>query len=301
MKVSKAAWLHLFFKLLMIIICLCMINSSVIYSQTTGEKMAAEYAKQYPFISLTDTIYTFETEFTFPEGYSRVDPSKLTDFQSWVSHIPIWHRYKAVGIWKGDKAFERDEVSRVVHVPWRGQNHTDVGFPLRIFSEYYRLHNKDFDFKVTPKKGEQMTYEKWLKSDFRLGPMGDVKLIPSSQRDSSASEFYKFLNMAMQHTNYKSLADNCDSLSINDLAPGDLIIAHDEKSKKGKAYFVLNIIENNDGKKLYALATGCEEACDFHIPLFNLDRNFPWINTERINKIMAEYPQSGFFRWRLKL
>lgn len=300
MEEVKVKLTQLFFKII-ILVSICLIYSSAIYSQTAGEKIAAEYAKQYPFISLKDTIYTFETEFTFPEGYHPIEVSELTDFQHWVSHIPIWHQYKAVGIWKGNKAFERDEISRVVHIPWRGPNHTDVGFPLRIFAEYYLLKNKDFAFEVSPKKGEQMTYEKWLKSDFRLGPMGDVKFIPSSQRDSSAIEFYKFLNMAMQHTNYKSLADNCDSILLKDLAPGDLVIAHDEKGIKGKAFFVLNMIENDTGKRLYALATGCEEACDFHIPLFNLDRNFPWVDADRIYKIIGEYPQSGFFRWRLKL
>jgi len=291
---------HIVFKLFIFTFTFCLINSSVIFSQPSGEKIATEYSKKYPFISLKDTIYTFETEFTFPEGYDRIAPSKLTEFQSWISLIPIWHQYKAVGIWKGNKALEKEEISRVVHIPWRGPNHTDVGFPLRIFSEYYRYHNKEFDFMVTPKKGELMTYEKWLKSDFRLGPMNDVKFIEKQQRDSSSGEFYKFLNMAMQHTSYKSLAKNCDSLSIDDLAPGDLVIAHDKKSKKGKAYLVLNMIENSNGKKLYALATGCEEACDYYIPLFNLDRNSPWIDAERIKKIIAEYPESGFFRWRLK-
>ncbi len=295
MKVIKS---HLL-RIILLTITICMINTSISFSQTDGQKTATEYAKQYPFISLKDTIFTFETEFSFPEGYSRIEQKKLTEFQSWISFIPIWHQYKAVGIWKGMKAFEKEEISRVVHIPWRGQNHTDVGFPLRLFAEYYRLLNKDFDFNVSPKKGEQMSYDKWLKSDFRLGPMGGVKFIESQQRDSSSVEFYKYLNMAMQHSDYKSLAQNCDSISIKELAPGDLIVAHDKKSKKGKAFFVLNVIENNNGNKLYALATGCVEACDFHIPLFNLDRNHPWVDSERINQLIEKYPESGFFRWKL--
>ena len=295
MKVMKSQIL----KTILLTITCCLINISTSFSQTTGEKMAEEYARQYPFISLKDTIYTFETEFTFPEGYSRINKTDLTDFQSWVSFIPIWHQYKAVGIWKGNKAFEKEEISRVVHIPWRGQNHTNVGFPLRIFAEYYNLYDKEYNFNVSPKEGELMTYERWLKSDFRLGPRGDVKFLESQQRDSSSVEFYKYLNMAMRHSNYKSLAQNCDSISIKELAPGDLVIAHDQKSKKGRVYFVLNIIENDNGNKLYALATGCEEACDFYIPLFNLDRNSPWIDSARIIQLIAKYPESGFFRWKL--
>jgi len=190
-------------------ISLCIvILSSIAFSQTVGEKLAKETAKQYQFISLTDTIYTFETEFVFPEGYKRVDTSKLTDFQSWVSFIPIWHQYKAVGIWSGNKAFEKEEISRVVHIPWRGPNHTDIGFPLRILAEYLLLHDNKFNFSVIPNKGEVMDYEKWLSSDLRLGPMGGVKFIESQTKEENKSEFFKFLRMAMEHSSYKSLAAN---------------------------------------------------------------------------------------------
>jgi len=106
--------------------------------------------------------------------------------------------------------------------------------------------------------------------------------------------------MAMEHSSYKSLAANCDSITIEELAPGDLVITHDQKSKNGRVFLVLNMIENTKGNRLYALATGCSNACDFHIPLFNMERNNPWIDGDKINKILTEYPLSGLLRWKIK-
>ena len=64
------------------------------------------YLKHYDFFSIKDTVFTFETEFEMPDGYRRPDSADLTPFQNWVSHFPLWHRWKPVGNWRGGKAFE---------------------------------------------------------------------------------------------------------------------------------------------------------------------------------------------------
>ena len=191
--------------------------------------LVAWYHDQYPFISMNDSIYTFESEFTVPEGYFRPDSSELTPFQNWISRFPIWHQYKAVGIWKGGKAFEKDQVSRVVHIPWRGPTDTYVGFPLRIGSEYCRRNCTEFGLRfVTKGDGDTLDYARWLKSKEAISALGSPRLVPAPERDSSEFEFYRFLNMAMQHQTYRSLAANGDSLSAEQVRPGDLLV--DRKS-----------------------------------------------------------------------
>lgn len=264
--------------------------------------LVAWYHDQYPFISMNDSIYTFESEFTVPEGYFRPDSSELTPFQNWISRFPIWHQYKAVGIWKGGKAFEKDQVSRVVHIPWRGPTYTDVGFPLRILSEYCRRNCTEFGLRfVTKGDGDTLDYARWLKSKEAISALGSPRLVPAPERDSSEFEFYRFLNMAMQHQTYRSLAANGDSLSAEQVRPGDLLVGHDDRGRTGKAYVILNMLVNDLGDRLYAVATGCPapDACDFHIPLVTLDRSFPWLTQVQLEALVNEYPHWGYIRLRI--
>lgn len=270
-------------------------------NQVDMDSLVTWYHEEYPFISMTDSIYTLESEFPFPAGYARPDESALTPFQNWVSRLPLWHRWKPVGIWSGGKAFERDEVSRVVHIPWRGPAYTDLGFPLRIVAEYCRKVRRDYELAIVTKdNGDTLNYGLWLRSKVVLGPLGGAKCVPAVERDSSALEFYRFLSEGMRLQTYKSLAANCDSLADEDVRPGDLLIGHDERGRQGKVYLVLGMLVSEAGEPLYTVATGCPEpqACDYHVPLVTLDRNNPWINRAQVQALVDDLPQWGYFRFR---
>ena len=281
---------------LLLIICFVLVAES---RAETGEQMAAASAEKYPFFTMKDTAFSFEGEFILPEGYRYLDSTELTPYQYWISGFPLWHRYKPVGMWKGRKQFEADEISRAVHLPWKGPSFRDVGFPIYIISEYLRHLHQESNFTVIPHFGDTLDYPTWLHSKMTLSGTGAVRLIPVEQRDSSVYEYFKLLDVAMRHSTYKSLATNSDSISVDDIAPGDLLIGHDERGREGSVYFVLNMIVNDSGENLYCVATGCPEACDFHIPLVNLDRDNPWIDTDRMFKLISDYPFYGVFRWRL--
>jgi len=261
------------------------------------DSLAAWYHQQYPFISMTDTIFTFESEFRTPNGYHRPDSATLTPFQNWMSHFPLWHQYKAVGIWSGGKAFVKTEISRAVHIPWRGPAYTDKGFPLRILAEFMLIDGREFDLTLVPRiGGDTLTYEKFLENKVAIDGRGAVKLVPATKRDTSMFEFYRFLSAAMTHQSYRSLAANGDSLAASEAAPGDLLIGHDESGRKGRAYLIMNMLVNDNGDKVYAVATGCEEACDYHIPLVTLDRDLPWLTVDQLEALVSDRAHWGFFR-----
>jgi len=255
------------------------------------------YHTQYPFVSMDDTIYTWESEFRVPDGFHRADTAALTPYQNWVSHFPLWHRYKSVGIWKGGTAFDKKDISRVVHLPWRGPVYTDRGFALRILAEYLRKNHREFDMTVAPKfGGDTLTYARWLRSKEGYDGRGAVKLIDATERDSSAFEFYRYLSVCMKNQTYESLGENCDSIPADQARPGDLLIGHDERGLTGRVYVILNMLVNDAGDRVYAVGTGCPEACDFHIPLVTSDRDFPWLTPSQLDSLTEGYPRRGYFR-----
>lgn len=263
------------------------------------ERLFEWYQKSYNFISMADTIFTFESEFDFPRGYRRLDSTRLSPYSGWISHFPLWHRWKPVGIWKGYKYYEADEISRVVHLPWKSYTFIDCTIPVRILGEFLYSQNKEFDLKIIPRNGEVLTYDKWLNGKPAYAVGKKLFFRPSEKRDTSVFEYYRYLDLCMQNVNYKSLADNCDLVNEKDLTPGDLMIAYDESGKKGYAYVILNMLVNEREDRLYIVATGCNEACDFHIPLINSDRDFPWLTLEKIKGLAENMAFSGFFRFKI--
>lgn len=254
------------------------------------------YQERYPFLSQRDTVYTFESEFVFPDGYDRPDPEVLTPYQNWISHFPLWHRHLPVGAFRGGRAFAPEDISRVVDLPWRGPTHTDLGFSLRILAEWLRYRQRDFDLVYVPPHGDTLSYGKWLSSKPVLTAQGAVKLVPAQERDSSAFEYYRFLKTCMEHMDYAALAQNADSVPPGRVRPGDLLVGHSEDGTKGRVFIVLTMLVNNAGGRLYAVATGCEEACDLHIPLTGPSRNSPWITVEQMSSLVEEYPRQAYLR-----
>jgi len=257
------------------------------------------YKQHYDFITMPDTIYTFQTEFILPEGYHHPDSSELTPFQNYVANFPLWHRFMPVGSFKGVRVFENDQISRAVHLPYNGPAYTDRATPIRILAEFLHDQHRELDLVVVPNAGDTMKYTTWLKSSIVYGPKMAVKFEPAEPKDTTLKEYYTFMRFCLENTSYQSLAYNCDTIAADKLRPGDLFVAHDDSGTKGAVSVVMHMLEKSKKEKLYAVATGCEEACDFHIPLFNNDRRNPWITAAQIMELGKEYPHRGFLRLKI--
>ncbi len=262
------------------------------------EKLLKWYQSTFSFIEMEDTVYTFESEYIFPEGFHRVDSVRLGQYAWWVSHFPLWHAWKPVGMWRGMRIYSAEEISRAVHLPWHGPTFSQDKIPYRILAEYLRQNQREFDLEILPKNGDPISYEKWLEGKPAISADGAVVFKPSEKRDTSAAEYYTMLQFCSKQSNYAALVRNCDSIDAKDVLPGDLLVAHSETGKSGRVYVVLNMLENGDRLRLYAVATGCDQACDFYIPLVNEDRGNPWLSIEDVRALAGDLPYRGFFRFR---
>ena len=255
--------------------------------------------KQYPWMAYRDTLFCAESEFFWPEGFHRPGTEALTPFQTWISYLPLWHGQRPVGSMAG-LAFKPDEVSRPVHFTRWKYVFSDKTIPLEIWAQYYLNQNKKFDFSLTPWVGKPLVYADYLGGSITYNAKGEVVYTPTEKRADTDDEFTGFIEMCDHQTTYKSLAANCDSVSSTDLLPGDMYITWNENGARGKVIMVLTAIVNAKGEKLYVVGTGCDTECDFYIPLFNNDRNYPWISASQIAELFPSSGTAGFFRPRLK-
>ncbi len=257
---------------------------------------AAWYRAHYPFCTISDTVYTFQSEFILPEGFHHADSSRLNDFQVWISNFPLRHRYIRVGSWKGRIKYEVDQVSRAVHLPYSGQLFRDYTLPLRVLAEYLLYREQQYSLTIVPARGDTLRYGDWLMGELVYNSHREPFFRPGAPREPSQREYYDFMKACMRNTSYASLAFNADSIKADQVMPGDVFVAHDERGLKGCVYLVLHMIENKDGKKLYAVATGCPDACDIHIPLLTENRDMPWVTVDNIAALGRDYPRRSFLR-----
>jgi hypothetical protein len=269
-------------------------------ADTTKAELSSEwYHERYPFMTLRGSVFTFESEFDWPVGFHRPDSTSLTRYQFWVSHLPLWHRDKDVTAYTRGKVYDAEEVSRVVHFPWRVIRLTDYAIPVQLMAEYRLWRGTESEWDHNPVRGDTLRYQDFLKSKVAYEVKHTVRLLETEERDASEDEFNAFVDLCAQNTDYSSLAMNSDSVDLEQLAPGDLFIAHDKTGRKGQAWVVLCMLVDDDGDKLYTVGTGCSKTCAFHIPLFNDNRRFPWITADRIKELGADFSFSGFCRPRV--
>lgn len=258
------------------------------------------YKDNYNFYMIPDSFYTIESEFEIPKGYSRTDESKLNSYQFWISHFPVWPYGKSVGKLRGLRLYKPAEVSRVLHLPWRGRFFTERAIPIRLIGEYLYEQQRELDLELLPKKGKLLTYKIWLKSKLVYNNLNEVVMKPSEAREAGPEEYYKYLLTCMKNTSYASLAKNCDSVKAGELKPGDLFIGHATDDRSGFVYIIMNTLENDKGKKLHLIGTGGRTACDFHIPLMGDNQKKPWLTLEKLKEFAPDTEFSGFFRLRIK-
>ncbi len=283
---------------IVMLILLVLVGSAAGQDPTAKDSLIGWYSQHYPFLNMTDSVFTFSSEFTLPDGYQSLDSAKMTDFQQWVSNFPLWHRWKSVGAQTNGNLIGYDSISRVVHLPWGGLRNHDFAVPVRILAEWLHYQKREMSLAVLPTKGELLSYGDFLGGDLLLNRLGEPFFQPGETKEASNAHYYRFISTCMDYLSYKGIVRNCDSLKVEALRPGDLFVAHDQKGRKGRAYVVMHVVENDAGQSLYAVATTCSRSCDFHIPKLTDDRDQPWISREQIADLGADFARSGFFRLR---
>ncbi|MBD3403847.1 hypothetical protein GF420_13210 [candidate division GN15 bacterium] len=268
-------------------------------AETTVEPKPFDwYLEHYPFMNMRGKTFTIETEFTWPEGFHRIDSAQLNEFQFWVSHLPLWHHQRPVGLRYGAK-YQPDEVARPVHLPWRTIRFYDYTIPVQLLLEYALYAGKLEDFTWVPIEGDTLQFDRFLESKAITYRGRELRFQEAEKRPRSVEEIDDFMNLCARWTDYASLEANCAEVTDGPLLPGDLFIARDSSGNDGMVYTVLGTITNDDGDYLHVVGTGCPESCDFHIPRFNDRRDNPWVSREDIEALGSAYPIRGCYRMPL--
>jgi len=263
------------------------------------EKGKEWYLKQYPYLTPDELVRTCESEFKWPEGFRRLDSDKLTPFQNWVSHIPMWDDGKSVYSITTGTILRREQISRSIHYPWRTGHFRDCIIPLQLLTDYKFWTDRPDDLAIVTKKGDTVTYKKFLQSEISYDPYFRINFVPAQKRKPSVEEFNGFVDLFAFNSDYASLEKQCDPIVASNFRPGDLYVGRDSIGVTGKVYVILVVASNSRGDFRYVVGTGCPEPCDFYVPLFHDDRSNPWLTPDELKALITGYPMVGFYRLKV--
>ncbi len=289
-------------RLIVIVLGLLLTFCTLITSDTGAQTPVVDfdqYYATYPYMSYRGTALTFDTEFDWPEGYQRVDSASLSPFQYWVSYMPLWSRSRAVGSYSRGLLYRPEEITRPFNLPWRTLRFNQRAVAFQILAEYTLVTADWWEFKVLPDKGDTLTFKRWLEGKVVFNARDSLYFLGDEPREPSETEFNRFFSLVSENTDFWSLRRHTDSVAEDNILPGDMLYAHDERGRKGVLYIVMCVIENDADEKLYIVGNGCERACDFHIRLFNDQKDYPWITLDKMKELIpSEFTHRGFMRFK---
>lgn len=254
------------------------------------------YAENYPYMQHRARTFTFESEFTWPEGYRRVDSASLTSFQFWMSHLPLWYKSRPVARVSGVE-LEAERMSCGIHLPWRTVRFHDYTIPIQLLLEYHLMRGDTADFKWRPTEGDTITLENFLSGTPIAYRGRELRFQEAEPRPVTDKEIDAMMDLCAKWSNYGTLAANAVPVDSTDIKPGDLLIAQAEVPTKGRAWIILADLVNDAGEHLYLVGTGCQHECDFHIPLFNDNKDYPWLTKDQLMALAVDFPKVGFYRF----
>lgn len=176
-----------------------------------------------------------------PAGFTRME-YLVGSFSHWVQNLPV-KKEMAIKIYDGqvlESSFYT--LFGVVDLPllFKSDLEQCADYCMRFWAEYHKAAG---------------LLDKLYLFDYN----GNRKLFKKSKKG-----FKNFLKWAMAYANSYSLKRGCKKVSEAELVPGDMVVQNDTGGI-GHASIIVDICQDPEGKKLYAIGYSYMPAQEFHI------------------------------------
>jgi hypothetical protein len=253
----------------------------------------------YPFSMRYNPDLNLLRVFATPPGYDRYPEQKMTEFQAWLTNLPLLPPAMPVALWNGQVVQSYDSIGGVIDLGVGTEQQRDADIPIQLIMEYLRAAKGlgEYPFIVSPK--DTMTFTKWLNGTYAFDSR--MKLIhqPGPKRDASDDEYYRFMSLVMHFIEGRSLLLNLTPIEEKDIAPGSLYIQFkDDQDSLGHTAVILEVCINPKGEQLLLVGWGGRPARSFAVA-----RPFPisdqvWFTVAELKDRLKEYGPGQFYRFK---
>ena len=222
-----------------------------------------------------------------PKGYTRIayDDSEKKSLATFIREYKVYKDLATIKLYNKNLRENQSTYVAIMKLPII----EDVDLQqcadciLRIYADYF-WQTKQFDkisFKLVD--GFDAVYSKWRDgSRINVGESQTTWLENSQEKDESYECFEKYLRIVFAYANTASLEGESKKIKIKDVEPGDILV---RSGATGHAVMVIDVCQNQEGKKAFLLGQGFSPAQNFEVLKNPLHENDPWYYEEE-----AVYP-----------
>lgn len=216
---------------------------------------------------------TLKSRIQTPEGYVRKGAEK-DDLQSFLRNYPLRKDGYPVHYYDGRKKSNQSAHAAVFKLPLgKADLQQCADSIMRVYAEYLWDRGEYDKIAFHFVNGFFAEYSKW-RQGYRIVVSGNsVSWSRSQGQDTSYASFSDYMNMVFNYASTLSMEQESKKISVNQIRAGDIFI---KGGSPGHVVLVVDLCENDTGKRAFLLAQGYMPAQEFHLLKNPLHEDDPW-------------------------
>lgn len=270
----KTKKMYLYLAIAIIGIC-CLTGCSIIGNEKDSKKDREELKT---FINSDGT--TLKNRINTPNGYKRTlaEPDSLATF---LREFSLKEDGSKVLLYNGEKKKNQNKHVAVFNLSLSNEDLQQCADSvMRMYAEYFWKTEQYDKIAFHFVSGFLANYEKW-REGYRIEVNGnDVSWVKTAEYDDSYETFQDYMRIVFTYASTLSLKDESTQIvKISDIQAGDIFL---KAGSPGHVVMIVDICENEQGKKAFLLAQGYMPAQEFHIIKNPTHKGDPWYYEDEV-------------------
>lgn len=227
---------------------------------------------------------TLEERIAVPEGYKRTeeDAGSLAAFMRGYKLKPTGSQ---VLLYDGTQKGNQSAHAAVFELPIEEYDLQQCADSvMRVYAEYYWSTGQYDKIAFHFTNGFDARYSKW-REGYRIKVDGNnVYWSKTAGYDDSYESFVQYLKMVFMYAGTLSMESEAEQIQLSDIRVGDVFLYG---ASPGHVVMIVDVCEDESGKKAFLLGQGYMPAQEFHVLKNNMHDDDPWYYEDEI-----EYPLS---------
>lgn len=221
---------------------------------------------------------TLETRILVPEGYVRT-PAKEGSFTEFLREYPLKEHGSPILLYNGQEKHGHAHQA-VFMLPIEAEDLQQCADSvMRIYAEYLYWSGQQDKISFHFTNGFLAEYSKWRGGSRIVVKGKKVSWVQSAAYDDSYKCFQRYLRTVFVYAGTLSMETESREISLSELEVGDVFL---KGGSPGHVVMVVDICENEEGKKAFLLGQGHMPAQEFHVLKNPLHMNNPWYYEEEV-------------------
>jgi len=205
---------------------------------------------------------TLQTRILTPEGYSRA-PAETGSLTEFLREYPLKEDGSPVLLYDGREKGNQSAHQAVFALPLEAVDLQQCADSvIRVYAEYYYQTKQPEKISFHFTNGFLAEYARWRDGERIQVDGNQVRWVQGAAADDSYETFVKYLRMVFCYAGTLSMEAESQETEVSDLRVGDVFL---KGGSPGHVVMVVDICENEAGRRAFLLGQGYMPAQEFHV------------------------------------